>query len=233
MAWRWMVLLTGPGRAGGTVRPPDLVHLPQPPAGGRRRQNVWPKLAGHLDSLRDPAALPGWLATTTQRECGRTLRTAPRSDGAGYALATGIIPRRPRSAGRAGPARGRIARPSVRASGQQPRAASTARPAHRRSGAAVCGDQRLAGHPGRQHRARPPPLPGQAAPPPSHHRPYAQSPICVPRVVIVIGDRRRAERRVGARLFTDTFAWLAAWPPLGYGPTQAGRPYFYAVAPAG
>jgi DNA-directed RNA polymerase specialized sigma24 family protein len=55
-------------------------------------QNVWPKLAGHLDSLRDPAALPGWLATTTQRECGRTLRTAPRSDGAGYALATGSFP---------------------------------------------------------------------------------------------------------------------------------------------
>jgi hypothetical protein len=24
-----------------------------------------------------------------------------------------------------------------------------------------------------------------------------------------------------------------SWPLLGYGPTQAGRPYFYAVAPAG
>ena len=28
----------------------------------------------HLDNLRDPAALPGWLATTTRRECCRVLR---------------------------------------------------------------------------------------------------------------------------------------------------------------
>ena len=39
-------------------------------------QNVWLRLAGHLDKIRDPAALPGWLATTTSRECGRVLRTA-------------------------------------------------------------------------------------------------------------------------------------------------------------
>ena len=40
-------------------------------------QSVWLLLADHLDNLRDPAALPGWLATTTRRECGRVLR-APR-----------------------------------------------------------------------------------------------------------------------------------------------------------
>jgi len=39
-------------------------------------QNVWLRLAGQLDKIRDPAALPGWLATTTSRECGRVLRTA-------------------------------------------------------------------------------------------------------------------------------------------------------------
>jgi RNA polymerase sigma factor (sigma-70 family) len=32
-------------------------------------QNVWLRLTEHLDSLREPAALPGWLATTTRREC--------------------------------------------------------------------------------------------------------------------------------------------------------------------
>jgi RNA polymerase sigma factor (sigma-70 family) len=32
--------------------------------------------AGQLDAIRDPAALPGWLATTTGRECGRILRSA-------------------------------------------------------------------------------------------------------------------------------------------------------------
>jgi RNA polymerase sigma factor (sigma-70 family) len=39
-------------------------------------QSVWMRLVGQLASLRDPAALPGWLATTTQRECGRVLRPA-------------------------------------------------------------------------------------------------------------------------------------------------------------
>ena len=39
-------------------------------------QSVWMRLAGQLASLRDPAALPGWLATTTRRECGRVRRAA-------------------------------------------------------------------------------------------------------------------------------------------------------------
>jgi len=39
-------------------------------------QNVWLTLLGQLGNLRDPAALPGWLATTTQRECLRILRAA-------------------------------------------------------------------------------------------------------------------------------------------------------------
>ena len=32
---------------------------------------TWAQLAGQLDAIRNPAALPGWLATTTRRECGR------------------------------------------------------------------------------------------------------------------------------------------------------------------
>jgi len=39
-------------------------------------QNVWLTLLGQLGNLRDPAAPPGWLATTTQRECLRILRAA-------------------------------------------------------------------------------------------------------------------------------------------------------------
>ena len=39
-------------------------------------QSVWLLLLDHLGSLRDPAALPGWLATTTRRECDRVLRAA-------------------------------------------------------------------------------------------------------------------------------------------------------------
>jgi RNA polymerase sigma factor (sigma-70 family) len=39
-------------------------------------QSVWLQLVSHLDAVRDPAALPGWLATTTRRECGRFLAAA-------------------------------------------------------------------------------------------------------------------------------------------------------------
>ena len=39
-------------------------------------QSVWLRLVDHLDKIRGPAALPGWLATTTRRECNRVLRTA-------------------------------------------------------------------------------------------------------------------------------------------------------------
>lgn len=37
-------------------------------------QSVWLHLVDKLDRVRDPAALPGWLVTTTRRECGRALR---------------------------------------------------------------------------------------------------------------------------------------------------------------
>jgi RNA polymerase sigma factor (sigma-70 family) len=41
-------------------------------------QAVWLRLVEQLDNLRDPAALPGWLATTTQRECSRARRSRCR-----------------------------------------------------------------------------------------------------------------------------------------------------------
>jgi RNA polymerase sigma factor (sigma-70 family) len=46
-------------------------------------QSVWLLLVEHLGKLREPAALPGWLATTTQRECFRVLRAARRYDHSG------------------------------------------------------------------------------------------------------------------------------------------------------
>jgi RNA polymerase sigma factor (sigma-70 family) len=39
-------------------------------------QSVWLGLVSHLGRLRDPAALPGWLATTTRRECGKVRHAA-------------------------------------------------------------------------------------------------------------------------------------------------------------
>jgi RNA polymerase sigma factor (sigma-70 family) len=41
-------------------------------------QAVWLRLVDQLDNIRDPAAIAGWLATTTRRECCRALRAARR-----------------------------------------------------------------------------------------------------------------------------------------------------------
>ena len=41
-------------------------------------QSVWLRLIEHLPGLREAAALPGWIATTTQRECYRLLRASSR-----------------------------------------------------------------------------------------------------------------------------------------------------------
>ena len=55
-------------------------------------QGVWLELVDQLAKVRDPAALPGWLATTTQRECVRVLLAAREPHAAGYALEAETIP---------------------------------------------------------------------------------------------------------------------------------------------
>ena len=54
-------------------------------------QAVWLQLASHLGKIRDPAAIAGWLATTTRRECIRVLRS-PGPQAARYTPAAEIIP---------------------------------------------------------------------------------------------------------------------------------------------
>jgi RNA polymerase sigma factor (sigma-70 family) len=43
-------------------------------------QTVWLLLVEHIDTLREPAALPGWLATTTRNECLKIQRAARKND---------------------------------------------------------------------------------------------------------------------------------------------------------
>jgi RNA polymerase sigma factor (sigma-70 family) len=43
-------------------------------------QSVWLQLVRQLDKIREPTALPGWLVTTTRRECGRVRRAAREPD---------------------------------------------------------------------------------------------------------------------------------------------------------
>jgi RNA polymerase sigma factor (sigma-70 family) len=49
-------------------------------------QSVWLRLVDQLDKIREPEALPGWLATTTRRECHRVVRMARASRPVGYVL---------------------------------------------------------------------------------------------------------------------------------------------------
>jgi RNA polymerase sigma factor (sigma-70 family) len=55
-------------------------------------QAVWLQLVDNLGSIRNPAALPGWLATTTRRECIRILRSAHATHPAGYVLDDAHVP---------------------------------------------------------------------------------------------------------------------------------------------
>jgi RNA polymerase sigma factor (sigma-70 family) len=55
-------------------------------------QNVWLQLVNHLGKIRDPAALPGWLATTTRRACQRMLNKAQAPHAALHALDADNIP---------------------------------------------------------------------------------------------------------------------------------------------
>ena len=49
-------------------------------------QSVWLLLVEQLGKLREPAALPGWLATTTHRECLRVVTVARKSERLGTGL---------------------------------------------------------------------------------------------------------------------------------------------------
>jgi RNA polymerase sigma factor (sigma-70 family) len=55
-------------------------------------QSVWLHFVDQLDKVRDPAALPGWLATTTRRECERVLRASRGSLWARSVLDAEILP---------------------------------------------------------------------------------------------------------------------------------------------
>jgi RNA polymerase sigma factor (sigma-70 family) len=46
-------------------------------------QSIWLLLVENIGSLREPAALPGWIATATRHECLRIVRTSRRQDPGG------------------------------------------------------------------------------------------------------------------------------------------------------
>ena len=58
-------------------------------------QNVWLLLVEQLGKLREPAALPGWLATTTARECLRVVTAVSKAGRLGIPVGS-IGPQRAR-----------------------------------------------------------------------------------------------------------------------------------------
>jgi RNA polymerase sigma factor (sigma-70 family) len=55
-------------------------------------QSVWLLLVDQLDKIRDPAALPGWLATTTRRKCALVVSAAQGPLVSQYVLNAEILP---------------------------------------------------------------------------------------------------------------------------------------------
>ena len=55
-------------------------------------QAVWLQLVSQLGRVREPAALAGWLAATTRRECGKVRRAARKLQADGHALEAETIP---------------------------------------------------------------------------------------------------------------------------------------------
>jgi RNA polymerase sigma factor (sigma-70 family) len=55
-------------------------------------QSVWLRLVDQLAVIREPAALPGWIATTTRRECSRVVTATRRREAFGSALDAEDIP---------------------------------------------------------------------------------------------------------------------------------------------
>ena len=135
-------------------------------------QYVWLRLVDHLEAIHDPAALPGWLATTTQRECIRALRAARNQHAFGPELDVESIPDE-----QTGTAEHEVLLAERHAALREafyrlpPPCQRLIAHAPRRPARAVRRDQRQAGHPHREHRAEPRPLRGEAAPRPGDRRP--------------------------------------------------------------
>ena len=135
-------------------------------------QTVWLQLVSQLDKIRDPAALPGWLATTTRHECVRVLRAAQGPHAAESVPDLETIPDQ-----QAALAEQELLVAERHAALRE--ALARLPPCCQRligkliedPPADLRPDRRLAEHPGRQYRATPRPLPGQAARRSGHRRP--------------------------------------------------------------
>jgi RNA polymerase sigma factor (sigma-70 family) len=61
-------------------------------------QRIWLQFVNRLGAIRDPSAVPGWLTTTTRRECSRAVRKARGRQAAGQFLDESIPDRHTKTA---------------------------------------------------------------------------------------------------------------------------------------
>ena len=128
-------------------------------------QTVWLLLVEKLGHLRQPAALPGWLSTTTQRECLRVLRAASRYDHSELPEVSQMFPDQPAEMIEQEIIAAELHAAVRAAFAELPeRCRAAAVDADWRPSAVVCADQRRLVDPHREHRPATGALPGPAAP---------------------------------------------------------------------
>jgi RNA polymerase sigma factor (sigma-70 family) len=71
----WTVLV---GRYGATIRSVARRHRLAPADQDEVAQRTWLRLVEHIATVREPAALGGWLATTARHECLRVIGSSVR-----------------------------------------------------------------------------------------------------------------------------------------------------------
>ena len=76
-------------RFGGLVWATVRAHRLSPVDGAEVVQTTWLRLVEHLDRIRDPERLGGWLATTARNECLRQIRHSAREVPSDMALFDG------------------------------------------------------------------------------------------------------------------------------------------------
>ena len=166
----------GVGRARRAVRPADLVGLPQAPAWPGQHQRRWPERLAAPAGPAGPgsASRPRCPAGSLPPPGGNASASCPRHRDRTRPFTRWTL--RASLDQRTGTADRNCWRPSAtprcaRRSPTCPRTASSYWPCSPRTPHALRRHQRPAGHPRRQHRPDPQPLPRQDPPPPRHRRP--------------------------------------------------------------
>ena len=162
------------------------------------RQTVWLRLVEHIEDLREPRALPGWIATTTRNEAQRVISARRRVYLVDPQTESHPRPNRPRRSGRKPLTPGKTSRRSRRSGRTATRTPRPADSAFRRPRVLLPGDQPETRNSHREHRPDPRQEPTKDA---RHH--------CYPRTGQL--TFRRNGHHVAARTYAVPGLWGPCW----------------------